>query len=739
MRRRFRKLFRHPPVRRDQIARELDDEIASHVAARAEQLEQRGMTHAEAVAEALRRFGDIAVAHEQLAEIGARRGRRIRARERSEGIRNMITGLSQDIRVALRALRLHPTFAVAVVATLGLAIAATVTAFSFVDAIFVRPIPAPHADRLVHVYLPRGDGQLTPVGAAGTALLRDRSDVFESVAAEKCCWVRFMRERGALDQRYVAFVSSEFFPMLGLAPHLGRFFSRDETTTPGAEPVAVISYTLWQRVFGGDPRVIGEHIMATTPSPGRDLTIIGVAPEGFDGIGIGSTRTEIWLPTTMAAALDIGCVPIIPCNEDAEALARLKPGISAARAQLGLASLGAELSRLAIGGDSVRRPVIVPASGATIATQREYSSLARLLGAIAAVLLIIACANLSGLLIVRGVSRAREIALRLSLGATRVRIARQLLVESGALAMLGGALGVLLAVWTSRQLMSFFVADSEGFETYFHVGLDARILWFAVGVSLASTLVFGLLPALLAARSQPADVLKSGTAGGGRTHARFGLITVQVALTSVLLSGAVLLARSFTHLLHAQRFESEHVALFRVRPAAAQYDTLRAEQYVRSVAERVAALPGVEHVAFARGAGFTWTTSPMDVGVGTAPGDTAEVSNAHFISPAFFATMKVAIVSGREFSNSDVVGAPLVAIVDESLARTLFDQENAIGKAVYAGGKSFRIIGVVPDYPPHPPLPFLLSVATLSSPPPPRRTIRRPRAWRSIGDARDAE
>jgi predicted permease len=697
MHRRYRRLFRHPPLRRDQLDRELDDEILSHIAARAEQLERFGMTPDEARAEALGRFGDPATVHHQLAQTAAHRGERIRARERAEETRTMITGLPQDVRVAARALRLNPTFAVAVVATLGLAIAAAVTAFSFVDAMFLRPLPVPNAEGLVRVYLPRHDGRLTAVGPAGTALLRERSDVFESVASERCCWVKFVRERGSLDQRYVAFVSSEFFPMLGLTPRLGRFFSPQETATPGAEPVAVISYTLWQRVFAGDPRVLGEHVAASTPGAGRDFTIIGVAPEGFDGIGIGSSRSEIWLPTTMASAAGVGCTPAIPCD-DANALARLQPGTTAARAQLRLANLGAELSRVAIGDDSVRRPVLVRATGASMATQEEYSPLARLLGAIAALLLVIACANLSGLLLVRGVARSREIALRLALGAHRSRIARQLLVESGVLAMLGGALGVVLSVWTSRQLMSFFMSDSEGFETYFHVGLDARILWFALGVSLVSTLAFGLLPALIGARAQPADVLKSGGAGSGRGRSRLELITLQVALTSVLLSGAALLSRSFSHLLHAQRFDAEHVALFRVRPAAAQYDTTRSEQYVRTVAERVAALPGVECVAFARGAGFTWTSGPIEIGVGTLAGDSLERVSAHFVSPGFFQTLRIPVALGREFSNSDAAGTPLVVIVTTSLARTLSPGGDVLGKTLYAGGKAFRVVGVVPDY-----------------------------------------
>jgi predicted permease len=697
MRRRFRRLFRHPPLRRDQLDRELDEEIASHLAARAEQLERLGMSAAEARAEAERRFGDLAAVREQLALSAMHRGERMLSRERSEEMRTMSTGFSPDLRFAARMLRLHPTFAIAVVATLGLAIASAVTAFSFVDAMFLRPLPVPHAERLVHVYLPRHNGRMTFVGSGGVALLRERRDLFESVAAQSCCWVKFVRERGSLDQRYVGFASADLFPLLGVTPRLGRFFLSHETSTPGSDAVAVISYSLWQSVFNGDPRVIGEHISSSTPAPGRDFTIIGVAPEGFEGVGIGRTRTEIWLPTTMTNAVGIGCVPAIPCD-DVDVLARLLPGVSAKGAEVALATLGGELSRLAIGDDSVRAPVVVRASGASVETQRQYSALARLLGAIAALLLVIACANLSGLLIVRGVSRAREIALRLSLGARRVRIARQLLVESAALALLGGAVGVVLSIWASRQLMAFFVSDSEGFETWLHVGLDGRILWFALGISLLSTLVFGLLPAVVATRAHPAEVLKSGGAGSGRARARFELIAIQVALTSILLSGAMLLSRSFSNLLHTQQFEMEHAALFRVRPAAAAYDALRSEQYVRAVAERVAALPGVERVAFARGSGFTWSTSPSGIEVGPSAGDTTQHVDAHFVSPGFFATLRIPVLGGREISDHDVGGAPLVMVIDETLAQKLFPVGAAIGRTLYTNGKAFRVVGVVPDY-----------------------------------------
>lgn len=693
MRRRFRRLFRHLPDRTDLLQREIDDEIVSHLAERVDRLVQRGLSPDEARAEALRRFGDLPAARRQLTQTARHRGAFIRARQRSEELSGMIHGLRQDARLALRTLRLHKAFAVATIATLGLAIAAAVTAFSFVDAIFLRPLPAPSADRLVHVYLPRASGRYGFVGPAGVALLREQRDVFDHVAAESCCWVKFVRERGALDQQFAAFVSSEYFPLLGVKPALGRFFRADETSSPGSEPVAVLNYTVWQGSFGGDSAVLGEHVAIS----GQVFTIIGVAPAGFDGVGVGRAKSDIWLPSTMASAVGIGCTPAIPCDES-DVLARLAPGVSIARATARLGPLGSELSRLSIGDDSLRRPMVIRASGALVTTQRQYSPLARLLGAIAALLMVIACTNLSGLLLVRGVARGREIALRLALGAGRLRVMQQLLVESGALALVGGLLGLVLSVFTARALMGFFVVDSEGFQNYFPIGLDARVLWFALGIAIAATLAFGLLPAFLTARAEPAEVLKSGTPGGGTARPRFELVAIQVALTSTLLSGAVLLARSFSHLLHAQDFDSTHVALIRVRPQAAQLDTIRSAQYVRAVAARVAALPGVEEVAFARGVGFVWGESPVEVDVGSDPGDTATRVQAHFVSPGFFRTLRIAVLEGREFTSSDGPNAPPTAMVSESLARTLSPRSDVVGRTMYVHGKAFRVIGVVPDY-----------------------------------------
>jgi predicted permease len=657
--------------------RDMRDEMQFHVDMQATEFVGRGMSPRDARRAALVAFGGQAWTEAARDELRSR----------------PLESLARDFRIALRGLRAHPGFALSTIVTIGLGIAASVTVFAFVESIFLRPLPVRSADRLVRVYLGRTDGRLGFLGTAGAEVLREHRDVFDAVAADDARNVVFVRSRGALSQQFVSFVSAEFFPMLGLQPRLGRFFSAAEDSVPDRDAVAVISSALWHNQFAADPRVIGEHVGIA----GREFTIVGVGPEAFDGVGIGETPSQIWLPTRMMGVIGAGCAPHRPCQET-DVLARLSDGVSLSRAQAAVGTFGRALSLASFGDDSVRRALVLPARGVVRAEQRRYESLSRLLIAIAGVLLLIACANLSGLLLARGVSREREVALRRALGASRGRIVQQLLSESLLIGLAGGILGLMLSMWTVRGLMGFFASDEEGFPHFFQIGVDARIVLFAIAVSIGATILFGVLPALATARADAADVLKNATGGAARGRARFGLVAAQVALTSALLSGAALLSRSFVHLLHAQRFDSDHVALFRVRPAAVNYDPERAQAYVRLVRDRIAALPDVESVAFARGSGLLWSGTPWHAGIGATPGDSATDAETHSIAPGFFSTLRIPVLGGREFGEPDGKSAPPVAMVSEALARRLWPRGNALGHDAFVHGRAFRIVGIVPDY-----------------------------------------
>jgi len=665
--------FRRLPDEED----EMREEMQFHVDMYTERCIATGMTPQQARHAAFIAFGGAA----RWAEEG-----------RDELRSGRLESIARDVRMAVRGLRSRPGFAVSTIATIGLGIAAAITVFAFVDSIFLRPLPVGSADRLVRVYLVGERGRPRGIGTAGAAVLRQHPNVFDAVAAEDPHNVKFVRVRGALGQRFVAFVSADFFPMLGLQPRIGRFFSAAEDSVPGRDAVAVISSSLWHSQFAADARVIGEHISVG----GRDFTIIGVGPDGFEGVGVGEAPSQLWLPVHVMDAMGWGCSPR-PCA-DADILARLADGVSLNRAQAEIGTLGHTLSLATFGDDSTRRPIVVRARGVTQQEQRTFEPLARLLTAIAALLLLIACANLSGLLLARGVSRERDVALRRALGASRGRIVQQLLCESLLIGLSGGIVGLILSMWSVRGLMGFFTSDEEGFPHFFQLGVDMRIVAFAIVVSVGATLLFGVLPALTTARADAADLLKSGTGGSARGRARFGLVATQVALTATLLSGAALLSRSFMHLLHAQRFDAEHVALFRVRPAAVDYDPAHAQLYVRQVRDRIAALPDVEAVGFARGSGLLWSGTPWPAGVGTTPGDSSTIAEAHSISPNFFSTLRVAVLRGREFSEQDRPGAPLVAMVSDALARQFWGNGDAIGRDIFIHGRAFRVVGVVTDY-----------------------------------------
>ena len=301
-----------------------------------------------------------------------------------------------------------------------------------------------------------------------------------------------------------AVVSADYFPMLGIRPALGRFFSADEDAVPDRDAVAVIGYGLWESRFGGDSSVIGEHIVINT----RPFTIIGVAPPSFVGVVSGWVN-ELWIPTMMLHTGYRWCDAFERSCAVTSVMARLAPGVSLGAAQAEMAALKPSLLDATEPSDSIHTIATELASGVPTWQQLDYSHLSVLLSAIAFVLMAVACGNLSGLLLARGIARHKEMALRCSLGASRWRIARQLLTESLIIGLAGSAAGVVLSLWTSRALVGFFATDNEGYVHQLPIPLDWRVFGFAVATALVAVLLFGLLPALRVSRVDPAEALKS--------------------------------------------------------------------------------------------------------------------------------------------------------------------------------------------------------------------------------------
>ncbi len=605
---------------------------------------------------------------------------------------NALESIVRDIRYALRGLAHNAGFSTAAIVTVALGLAAAGTAFTMIDSLFLRPLPVRDGGRFVRVYFRLGPERRVSIGFPGIQLLRRRVPALDAVIAEEPMAVLQVRAGKGVSQRFGAFVSSNEWQTLGLEPRLGRFFTAAEDNAPGRDAVAVISSSYWHTQFGDDPRVIGAHVRVGV----RNVEIIGVAGEGYHGTSVGSAPVDLWLPMMMAGIKGYSCITVAPCTVGS-ALAHLAPGATLAGARRQVAALGRQLSALAFGDDFVRALEVTPALG--INGSRQYRALARLLSIAAVVMLLIACTNLSALLIGRGVAREREMALRISLGAGRARLARQLLTEGLLIGLAGGALGAVLAAGAARGLMGFFASDDEGFVNFFNLSLDWRVVAFMAGVSIVAAIAFSVLPAFTVSRVDPVEVLKRGAGAAPRTRLRLTLTAVQVALATVLLSASGLLVRSYDVLQRGQLFDARHVALLRIRPdlAGVAPDTAAAE--LRQIVEQLQGAPGVRAVAYRRCCGLLWDQTPDDDPVGLGATDTAQAAQIHFVSPAFFATLGIPLRAGREFGAADRAGAAPVAVVSETLARRLWGgAAGALGRQLRADSVMAHVVGVVSDY-----------------------------------------
>jgi predicted permease len=667
--------------RRAEDEHAMREEMRFHLDQLTERHVRAGLSPAEARRRARIEFGGIASIEE-----AARDALRSRLAE----------NLVRDVRFGWRSLRRHPGFAATAVLTIALGIAATVTVFTIVDSIFLRPLPVPHAERLVAISFRRPTGRADRLGSLGAALLRARASAFDAVVAHDSREVLLVSARGSATERFGAFVSPNYFAVLGVQPALGRFFLPAEDSVLDRDAVAVLGYDLWRTQFGADPRAVGEHMQVR----GRDVTVVGVAPPGFIGISIGGAPNDLWLPTMMLGVMGRSCLGLPGCR-DSDVLARLASGAPIGLARQQVQTLSAELGAVAFDHDTTPRVVVAPLRGMATDQRSDYAALAPLLAGIALLLIVIACANVGSLLVTRGLSRAPEVALRYSLGADSGRVIRQLMTENLLIGSAGGALGVLLSIGGVRALMGFFAHDSEGFPHFFYLSLDGRVLLFAIAASLATVALFGVLPAVTTSRVALAQhAAQSRIAGHGR--GRLALMGAQVALSLTLLVGATLMARSFLSLMHRQRFDASHVALIRLRPEQVHYDPARAQRFLRAVVARLEGMPGVTGVAFGRGIGFLWDEGPTTMPLGRASADTTLLAYTRFVSPGFMATLRIPLLEGREFSGDDNERTPLVTIVSESVARALWPGGSALDRTMVLGGKTFRVVGVAADFAVHP-------------------------------------
>jgi predicted permease len=606
-----------------------------------------------------------------------------------------------SLAVAVRTLKKTPIFTGIAILSLALGIGANTAIFTLMDQILLRMLPVQEPERLV---------QLDEVGpkfgsAHGEKMssypmyrdLRDGNSAFTGVIARYTAAVAF-GFKGQTDRATVELVSGNYFDVLGLKARVGRLVAPEDDRTPGAHPVVVLAYGFWQRKFGGDPDVLQKTVLIN----GNPMTVIGVSQPGYQGMEVGGT-SDLFVPVMMKAQV----TPTWNGLDDRrdswlQVFARLKPGVTPQMAQASLEPLYKQLLQMEIETLPADKPKIrdvflkekrlaVDIAGKGVSNLRSSAEKPLLvLMAMVGLVLLIACANVANLLTARAAARQKEIAIRISLGASRWQIARQLLVESAVLSLVGGCLGLLVSVWTGDLLLSFLPFEEA--PRAFSTAPDARVLAFNFGISALAAVLFGLVPAIQTARHAMADTLKaeagSLSSGGGQVRLRKSLVVAQISLSLMLLIGAGLFARSLYNLrsLHPG-FTTENLLTFSIQPPLSGYRKEKALDFFERTIQRIQATPGVRLVSASDTALMTQDRTIYTVKVeGYTPKDRENMNfDIDMVAPGFFSTVGVPILAGREFTSADRMGAPRVCAINETVAKKYFPGQNPIGHRISFG------------------------------------------------------
>jgi predicted permease len=602
--------------------------------------------------------------------------------------------LIREFRYGLRALLKSPGFSVIAILTLALGIGANSTIFSWINSTLLNPIPGvPHASQYVELTAgPAGDD--APLSYADYEDLRDRNHTFSSLIVYSL-WSVDITGSAKPERVWAMFSSANYFDALDVHPVLGRQFLPAEGTKPGGASVVVISNRLWQTYFGGDPSIIGKTIHINK----RPYTIVGVAPAVFQGTQSG-LRADMWIPVMMAQQFVSDNILQDRSAHWMLTIGHLKPDVTREQAQADMNILYGQIAKQFPEAHKDRDSLILhPLWRAPFGANYYLRTILFLLIAISGVVLLLACANVANLLLVRGVGRRREMAIRLSVGATRWRLVRQLLAESLLLGLSGGGVAMVLTLWSAGKL-SDFVPPAE-IPISMSVQADRTVLFATFVISLLTGLIFGILPALRASKLAPAAVLKeeSGSASGGRSKARLSsiLVVAQIAMSLLLLVCAGLFIRSFRL---AEKFNPgfnpHNVLLDWYELGGIGYDQRPGTEFHREVFAKLQALPGVQSVALASWVplGFTNSISTIDAeGYVPRPHESMDM-DFNRVSPNYLHTMQIPLVAGREFALGDTDKSQLVAIVNQEFARRYWPGADPLGKRLRADGRWFTVVGV---------------------------------------------
>jgi putative ABC transport system permease protein len=665
--------FLRNTIRKEQTDRELSEEVSAYVELLTEKKMSEGMNEKEA-------------RHAAMVEVGGVEQVKEKVREGRTGF--ALETFFQDIRYGMRSLLRKPGFTLTAGVALALGIGANTAIFSVINGVLLRSLAYRDANSIVMVWernFQRNRSQ-NSVSPANFLDWKKQSSSFEQIAASWDTRLN-LTSGGEPEEIQVQKVSTDFFSILGVPPELGRAFLRQEET-PGTEPVVILGHDLWQRRFAGNPTIVGQTVAIS----GRNCTVIGVMPPGFHFL---NSQIKAWLPLQLDPATDWR-----KSGRFLRSVARLKPGVNVQQAQAELDAIGKQLEIAYPDFNKGWGVNLVPMHEQIVGDIRPV--LLVLLAAVAFVLLI-ACANVANLLLSRAASRQKELALRAALGASRRRLVRQMLTESVLLAIMGGALGVLLAYWGIHALIAF---APDNIPRLNEITIDPRVLIFTFGISLVTGLVFGLVPALQSSRPDLNDALKEGGRGSssGNRVARNLFVVAEMALALVLLVGAGLMLRSFSQLHQVKTgFETENVLTMRIQLPMAKYpQPQQRADFFKRAQEHLGALPEVKSVGAINYLPLTGLASSTVFNLASQPElppSESPGTEVRIITPGYFGAMGIPLLKGRTFDGRDGAESR-VLVINETIARKFFPGQDPIGQRLIVNWEpkvADEIVGVVGD------------------------------------------
>jgi predicted permease len=672
--------------RRRRLEDDLDEELRSHVEMTIELNLRKGMSAEDARREALRSFGGVEQTKENYRDL--------------RGL-PMIETTLQDLRFGLRMLRRSPGFSLLAILCLTLGIGANAAVFSWVEGILFRPYPlVSHQEQLLALTgTARGESDPTGISWPDLLDLQRSCTLIDSFIVTKIMGTTLsIGDRAEVTTGSI--VSANYFEAIGVHPILGRGFERGEDLGRNAHPVTVISYQLWKGRFKGDPQIIGK----TQRLNNVVHTIVGVMPEGFYGTFVGWAM-QFWVPASMEENFEGGGYKL----EDRsarwiEAYVRLKPGVTREQAQQEISAVAKRLEADYPETDRGRGIQLWPLWQTPFNNAGTLLPTLEIMLAVVVFVLLIACANVGNLLLVRSFARRHEMTVRLAIGAGRGRLLKQLFTEGVILSAIGAGGGLLVAHWCRHALVLLFPARG-GVAMHLPGEMDWRVLALSAGVCVIATLLLGLVPAMQTGKIDLAGALKSdsvGVVGGaGKAWVRSGLVVVQVSLSFILLVGAGLLMQSLQKIRNTSPgFSTRNVLDTAVLLVSAGYDAQRAQAFQDELMERVKALPGVESAAFARMTPLSYgsfSSTPIAVDGYQPPPEEQPTVQYNEVGSDYFATMGIPLVSGREFTRADDEKAALVAVVNETMAAKYWRGKNPIGERVQVKGRWMQVVGVAKD------------------------------------------